>query len=60
MSDENIIDNDNENDSDNENEVILSGENKEKIFHEDIRDLIKQRYLDYAMSVIVDCIARRS
>lgn len=54
MSDENIIDNDNENDSDNENEVILSGENQEKIFHQDIRELVKQKYLDYAMSVIVD------
>ena len=54
MSDENIIDNENDSENDNENEVILSGENQEKIFHEDIRDLVKQKYLDYAMSVIVD------
>ena len=32
MSDENIIDNENDSENDNENEVILSGENQEKIF----------------------------
>jgi len=41
--------NENENENVNDNE-----ENQEKILHQDIRDLVKQKYLDYAMSVIVD------
>lgn len=54
MSNDIIDNNDNENDNDYEHEAMLNAENKEKILHEDIRDLVKQKYLDYAMSVIVD------
>lgn len=35
-------------------ENINKNENQENIQHEDIRSIVKQKYLDYAMSVIVD------
>lgn len=55
MSNDNFNDNDNnEIDGEDVSDLVGNAENTESIFHEDIRDLVKQRYLDYAMSVIVD------
>lgn len=55
MSNDNFNDNDNnEIDGEDVSDLVGNAENTETIFHEDIRDLVKQKYLDYAMSVIVD------